>query len=74
MALGYRDDLPVAYEYNTFELPPTIQKKFVSNAVKHWRDFEKEHPRTFEKQLSPDVISTVGGQDNLIGTVSFYQF
>jgi hypothetical protein len=69
MALGYRDDLPVAYEYNTYELPQSIQRKFLSNTVKHWREFEKGKVGKYEKQLLPEVVSMTGGNDKLIGNI-----
>jgi hypothetical protein len=41
MAMGYSMDLPVAYEYNPYELPETIKSKFLGQEVPHWKEFEE---------------------------------
>ncbi len=71
MALGYRDDLPVAYEYNSYELPSSIRNKLQSGAVAHWREHDLNNAPIYEP-LPKETLSRVASNDKVAALLARY--
>lgn len=62
MAIGYEKDLPVAYEYNIYELPYSIKAKYINNALPYWTEFKnqkKKQQDTKENLIPTHILSKV---------------
>lgn len=72
MAKGFANQLPVAYEYNIYELPTTIKQKYRNRTVPHWVEYEDSIAYTYDKKLSPQMVERIRGSNQLIKMLERY--